>query len=194
MSQNIHASLVRAPEAPSKFSLAVKKLSMPLFLLAFAAYLGISMLGMEVPDSVDFPGPRFFPAMIIFGLLVLGVVDLLSVLNELRKPVEAHEVRNVASFSDGDPADRIHEDNVSRLDIAALIWCIAGFIFFTLTLKYLGWVIGAGILFWCVAHAFGAKKHLSSLVVGLSVGSFAYLAFSLGLGLPLPGGFLEGVL
>ncbi|MDO4898691.1 MAG: tripartite tricarboxylate transporter TctB family protein [Rothia sp. (in: high G+C Gram-positive bacteria)] len=195
MSQNIDIALTQVePQAPSRASWAVKKLSMPLLLLAFAAYLAISMINMDVPDSVDFPGPRFFPAIITFGLLVMSIVELLGALNDLRTPPQAHRTTNRASFSDADPADRTHEDNVNKLDIFALFWCLGGFLLFISTLKILGWVLAAALMFWCVARGFGAKKPLHALVVGLTVSSIAYLIFSQGLGLPLPAGFLEGVL
>lgn len=194
MSTQISVPVARKePQVPSNFSLAVKMLSMPLLLLGFAAFMVISMLGMEVSDNVDFPGPRFFPAVIAGGMIILGLADLAMVLRQLRQPITAHSVQNT-TFRDGDPADEVHEDAVSKLDLFSLVWCLAGFIVFTFALNFLGWILAAGLLFWCVAHAFGAKRHLHSAVVGLTLSSLTYLAFSLGLGLPLPTGFLGGVL
>ena len=69
---------------------------------------------------------------------------------------------------------------------------VGGFLLFSLLLEFLGWVIGAALLFWCVAQGFGAKKPLMSLIVGLTVSSLAYIAFDMALGLSLPSGILGG--
>ena len=46
----------------------IRDLLTPLILLAFATYLTVNLFLIEVTDSTDFPGPRFFPA-IIAGLI-----------------------------------------------------------------------------------------------------------------------------
>ncbi|WP_223286669.1 hypothetical protein [Kocuria atrinae] len=57
----------------------LQALTMPLVLAAFATYLLLGMLMMEVPDSVDFPGPRFFPAIITGVIYVLVVVEVINI-------------------------------------------------------------------------------------------------------------------
>ena len=77
-------------------------------------------------------------------------------------------------------------------DRPALVWTVGGFILFILTLRLLGWVLAAALLFWFVARGFGNRSPLTSLAVGLTVSSLAYIGFDMGLGLNLPSGILGG--
>ena len=71
----------RDPAAPSSSSAEpevrttlIRDLLTPLILLAFATYLTVNLFLIEVTDSTDFPGPRFFPAIIpglIYALTAL---------------------------------------------------------------------------------------------------------------------------
>ena len=54
----------------------------------------------------------------------------------------------------------------------------------------LGWIIGAGLLFWAIARGFGERRHLMSLIVGFTTSSLAYIAFDMLLGMSLPSGIL----
>lgn len=154
----------------------LRALVMPLVLAAFATYLLVGMLVMEVPDSVDFPGPRFFPAIITGVIYVLVVVQIITV------------VRHWSSGTVGDTDDAA----AAAFSWRSLIWVIGGFLAFSLLLEFLGWILGAALLFWCVARGFGSKQPLFSLIVGLTVSSIAYIAFDMALGLSLPSGLLGG--
>lgn len=163
---------VRSPKS------LISALTMPLVLAAFATYLLVGILGMKVPDSVDFPGPRFFPALITAVLYALVVVQVVSV---------------VRDWSRGELENTTDPDVVDHpFSWVSLAWVVGGFLLFALLLEFLGWVIGAALLFWCVAQGFGAKKPLISLIVGLTVSSLAYIAFDMALGLSLPSGILGG--
>ncbi|MDO5368618.1 tripartite tricarboxylate transporter TctB family protein [Kocuria sp.] len=154
----------------------LRALIMPLVLAAFATYLLVGMLVMEVPDSVDFPGPRFFPAIITGVIYVLVAVQVITV------------VRHWSSGTLGDTDDAAP----ATFSWRSLIWVIGGFLAFSLLLEFLGWILGAALLFWCVARGFGSKQPLVSLIVGLTVSSIAYIAFDMALGLSLPSGLLGG--
>ena len=155
----------------------LRALTMPLVLAAFATYLLAGMLLMEVPDSVDFPGPRFFPAIITGVIYVLVVVEIIGVF------------RQWSSGSLGTPSD---DAAPAAFSWRSLAWVIGGFLAFSLLLEFLGWILGAALLFWCVARGFGSKRPLFSLIVGLTVASVAYIAFDMALGLSLPSGLLGG--
>ncbi|MEH3088843.1 MAG: tripartite tricarboxylate transporter TctB family protein [Microbacterium arborescens] len=79
-----------------------------------------------------------------------------------------------------------------RVDVRSLAWVVGAFLGFAFLLDILGWIIAAGLLFWCVARAFGSTKHLGGLVVGLTVSSIAYIGFDMVLGMSLPSGILGG--
>lgn len=170
----------------------IRDLSMPLLILALATFLLVGMLTMNVPETVAFPGPRFFPAIITAVLYVLAIADTIAVLKKHRTPEQLTTVDSAGTYRDGDPAAAVHQDVLTRVDLRSLLWVVGGFLGFTLTLEFLGWVIGAGMLFWCVARGFGAKSPLVALVTGLTVSSLVYIAFDMGLGLNLPSGILGG--
>ncbi|WP_237224802.1 tripartite tricarboxylate transporter TctB family protein [Rothia nasisuis] len=180
------------PSAPHPVNLG-RELLMPAILLALAAYLGYGMLTMDVPDSVTFPGPRFFPLIITLGLVVLTLVDIADIFRRAslyKRQVAASAAETELAYTA--PIMVTAPEPTKALDHRSLAWVTLGFLFFALTLPYTGWVIGAGLLFWCVARGFGATRPLFSLVVGLTVSSFAYIMFDMVLGLSLPSGLLGG--
>ena len=170
-----------------------RELLMPALLLALAAYLSYGMLTMQVPDSVAFPGPRFFPLLITIGLVALTILDIADIFRRAaryRQHTAAQTDQVELAYTA--PIMVSAAEPTKALDHRSLAWVTLGFLFFALTLPYIGWVIGAGLLFWCVARGFGATRPIFSLVVGLTVSSFAYIMFDMILGLSLPSGILGG--
>jgi putative tricarboxylic transport membrane protein len=154
-----------------RFGGLVKNLIMPAVLLAFAAYLGVGIVTMTVPDGTRFPGPGFFPGLIATGLAVFAV---LLIVRALRAP---HQEPS----GDGSGVG---------LDWASFAWIVAGFGGFIALLPVLGWIIGAGLLFWAMARGFGERRYLRSLIIGLTASSLVYIAFDMALGMSLPSGIL----
>jgi putative tricarboxylic transport membrane protein len=167
-----------APDRPTPRTggMLLKELTMPIVLGAFATYLLVNMLLMDVPDSVDFPGPRFFPAIVTAVIYLLVIVQTIT-------SVRHWSAGNLTAES---------EDAAVRFSWGSMLWVVGGFLGFALLLEFLGWIIAAGLLFWCVAQGFGAKKPIVSLISGLTVSSLAYIAFDMALGLSLPSGILGG--
>lgn len=154
-----------------------RALIMPLVLAAFATYLLIGMLTMEVPESAAFPGPRFFPAIIAGVIYFLVALETIGVFRR---------------WSSGTLPTTDPDGAPSHFSWSSLAWVVGGFLVFTLLLEFLGWILGAALLFWCVARGFGSKRPLFSLIVGLTVSSVAYIGFDMALGLSLPSGLLGG--
>ncbi|GAA2516446.1 MAG: tripartite tricarboxylate transporter TctB family protein [Kocuria sp.] len=173
------------------------ELTMPLVFTAFATYLLVGLLSMSVPDSVDFPGPRFFPATVVGVVYGLVVLDVLVILRRRRAAGSAHE-KQAGKAPSGSTAvgaadtTAPGDDAAPRFSWRSFAWVVGGFLVFALLLEFLGWIIGAALLFWCVARGFGAARPLLTLVVGLTVSSLAYIAFDMALGLSLPSGILGG--
>lgn len=166
----------------------LKNLIMPIVLVLFATYLVFGIVTMKVPEGTAFPGPQFFPAIIAGGLTLFAA--LLSVGAVKQKLKTVTEIRTGAVvlpvLEDDEPRPRKRVG----LDWASLTWVVGGFLAFSLLLTTLGWIIAAALLFWCVGRGFGEKRHLKSLIVGLTVGSILYIAFDMLLGLSLPSGVL----
>jgi putative tricarboxylic transport membrane protein len=184
-------------------------LIMPVVLLAFAGYLLVGIVTMRVPEGTAFPGPQFFPGLIAGGMTVFAVLLALGAVRDWRAagvaasaleagPLTADEIRLISSEGydelDGAAVGAASgaDDDGKRVgvDWRSLAWVVGSFLVFALTLKYLGWIIGAGLLFWCIARGFGAKRPVFSLIVGLTISSLTYIAFDMALGMSLPSGVL----
>ena len=200
----------------------LKDLIMPALLVAFATYLLFGIFAMEVPEGTTIPGPAFFPGLITAALYLFAVLLVIGALREHRAAGNAEGLLSgdpvVLSGSAGaagvsgidephDPAVEIVSvdgiENAGGIDAASsakrvgvdwksMAWIVLPFLVFALTLQFLGWVIGAALLFVCVARGFGEKRVLLSTVTGLTVSSFAYIAFDMALGMQLPSGILGG--
>ncbi|WP_017588383.1 tripartite tricarboxylate transporter TctB family protein [Nocardiopsis ganjiahuensis] len=131
-------------------------------------------LTIEAPPNATRPGPGAFPAVV--GVLLLITAACMAVVN----------LRNRAT-GDGTPSLAWFEGRPVLLVLAGLVVHVA-------LLEFLGWLLAGALLFWTVAYAFGARAHLRDATVALSVSAAVQVGFSLGLGLSLPGGFLELVL
>ncbi|MEX5260008.1 tripartite tricarboxylate transporter TctB family protein [Kocuria sp. CPCC 205263] len=150
-------------------------LVVPAVMAAFSTYLLIGILTMEVPEGTDFPGPTFYPLILVVAGYVLAV---LLTLHYLRTPEHPEELsaRTWRTYSDW----------------SAVIWTMGGFLAFALTLEVLGWILAAALLFWAVARGFGSRRALFDISLALGLSSAIYLAFTVGLGLNLPSGILGG--
>lgn len=183
----------------------LKALTMPLLLTAFAAYLVFGIFTMRVPAGAAFPGPQFFPSLIAAGLVLFAVLLTLSAfrdaraeagaaadLEEGRDPVvyAADLTEQDASATDSDVDPAAAPSKAVRVDWRSFAWVVLSFLGFALLLPVLGWIIAAGLLFWCIARGFGNRAPLAPLVVGLRVSSIVYIAFDMVLGMNLPSGVL----
>lgn len=165
----------------------LKAVTMPLIIAAFATYLLVGIFTMRVPDGTDFPGPQFFPAIIVAGLYAFAAVLVVSAVRGLQAAPDSATVDGEAdSGPDG------AQGRTVRVDVRSMAWVVGSFAAFALLLDVLGWVLAAGLLFWCIARGFGSTKPLQSLAVGLTVSALAYIGFDMMLGLPLPSGVLGG--
>ena len=104
-------------------------LVVPLLLAAFSTYLLIGILTMEVPEGTDFPGPKFFPGILMVAGYLLAA---LLVLHYLRSPEHPEEL--------SESTYRTHSD------WSAVIWSVAGLLVFALTIEFLGWILAAAVL------------------------------------------------
>ncbi len=149
-------------------------LIMPAVLAGLSLYLIVGIVGMDA-SGADFPGPRFFPALLAIAGLVLSVLLALDV---LRNP-DVKEDETGRGF-------RWHSDFIS------LAWCVFGFLAFAVLLPTLGWILAGALLFWTVTRAFGSPRPLFDVLVSLGMSSAAYLIFDVGFSLSLPSGLLGG--
>lgn len=147
---------------------------MPVVIAGFSLYILIGVATMDVGDA-DFPGPQFFPTILgVLGLVLAGIITL----GIFRHPEHPE--------NSSDRSWRFHSD------FTALGWTVGGFLAFAVLLPWLGWILAAALLFWCVARGFGSQRPLFDILISLFMSSVAYLGFSVALGLNLPSGILGG--
>lgn len=175
--------------------------------LVIAALITVGIVNMEVPEGVASPGPKFFPIIVVILLYAVGVGLAIEV---LRSPRRTHVAEDPTEISDEMLADIGSLDQTAeirvvapeaqipavshepRIDWKTLAIVVAALVAFILLLPILGWLISSAALFWVVSWAFGSKRPLFDIAVAAIFASLTQLAFSAGLGLPLPAGILEG--
>lgn len=175
---------------------------------ALAVVMTIGTVNMEVPEGVAAPGPKFFPTIVV---ILLYAVSIGLAIEVLRTPDRAHVAEDPTEISDEMLADLGSLDQTSEMRVVApeenapdnaneprIDWKTLGIVVvalvaFILLLPILGWLISSAALFWVVAWAFGSKRPLFDIAVAAIFASITQLAFSAGLGLPLPSGILEGL-
>jgi putative tricarboxylic transport membrane protein len=144
-------------------------------LVAVLGLIGVwGGLTIEAPPNATRPGPGAFPLAV--GALLLVTAVCMAVVN----------LRNRGT-GDGTPS-------LAWFEGRPVLLVLAGLVVHTALLEFLGWLIAGALLFWIVAYAFGARAYLRDAIVALSMSAAVQVGFSLGLGLSLPGGFLEMVL
>lgn len=117
---------------------------------------------------------RIFPVAI--GIAA-AVVALLLVRQRLRAPRHRRTAAAPAA-----PA--------GTSDSRALLWVTAGLGAYLAALPAGGFVVASTVLFASVAVAFGSRKTVRDVAIGLVLSVAVFVVFTRGLGLPLPGGIL----
>lgn len=177
-----------------------------LLLVVLATVLLVGGLTMEVLGESR-PGPQFFPIVIAVMLYIsAAAITFFTIRTPTLPDGEPHPGRGNFSAAMLKELGNAHEEKVRRRyskyseqwatysDWKTVGTIVAAIVLFILILNPLGWVISATMLFFVVVRALGSKNTWVDLGVALLFASIIQLAFNEGLGLPLPPGFLEGLL
>ncbi len=140
--------------------------------LGFSLAAGALQLSASV--GYDRIGPRTAPFGVALGLLVLGGALALSAFRR-RSNADANEVA---------PAP-VRWGALGHLALAGLL--------FLVLVGRVGFILAASLQFWLVARAFTDARPLRDAAVALVLSIVVYAAFSRGLGLALPAGFVESL-
>ncbi len=167
---------------------ASHRASIPLavVVLGVAGYLTHGLLTMEVSASAAPPGPRLFPTIVTIIAYLVGLALLVEGLRSRRRR-DAGDA--VSAPTDSTPAG----DGDEHIRWRGVAVVAASLVAFMVVLTTLGWLLSAALLFAGVAWGLGSDRHLVNLGAGLALSSVIQLAFSGGLGLPLPAGILAGL-
>lgn len=151
------------------------ELAFSLGVVALGLFLVVQTAGIDVSPSYARVGPRVFPWVISFGLILLGL--LLA-----RDAIAGQWVAD-----DSAPG-------ASAFDWHAFLLIGLGLVLHMVLIGRAGFVVASTVLFVCVARGFGSRTWLRDTVIGLVLAFVVYVGFKYGLGLDLPAGVLAGLL
>ena len=135
--------------------------------LALGIFIAVQTSRFEVGPSHAAVGPRLFPFLIATGLIIVGLALLYQ----------------------GFFGHIAHEGGF-ELDWPAVALVAGGLIVQMLLLEPLGWIIATTLLFVAVARAFGSRRPLVDMAIGVVLTGLAFIVFTAGLGLDLPTGLI----
>lgn len=181
---------------PGRAAEIAKELTVPALFTAFAVYLVVGIVTMEVPAGTSFPGPAVFPGLVAAALLLLAALLVVRSVRSARRS-RAGAVADLPESAPATAPDAAREvsdvpvpQRSVRVDWRSMAWVVLSFAAFALLLDVLGWIVGAGLLFLGVAKGLGAPGWLRPLLIGLTVSSISYIAFDMALDLSLPSGII----
>ncbi|GAA2008476.1 tripartite tricarboxylate transporter TctB family protein [Nakamurella flavida] len=189
------------PGVPRTSGLA--ELIVPAILVAVAGFLIVGTVSMQLPPSVQVPGPTFFPIVVIVLLLGMAVLSTVQILRSRRTVAATAELGDANVDMDGEaivetppdvPPGREPWPPRAVSDWRALLTVLGSLVAFIVLLRPAGWIIAAALLFWGVSYALGSRRPIFDISVALVMSSAIQLIFGVALGLNLPAGFLQGVL
>jgi putative tricarboxylic transport membrane protein len=135
--------------------------------LALGLFVAIETTQLRVGPSHATVGPTLFPFLVAGGLLLIGALVLYQ-----------------AFFG------HVAHEGGFQLDFGAVGIISAGLVAQMLLLERLGWIPASTLLFAVVARAFGSRRVLVDVAIGVALTALAFVVFNWGLGLSLPVGSL----
>jgi putative tricarboxylic transport membrane protein len=135
--------------------------------LALGLFVAVETTQLRVGPSHATVGPTLFPYLIAAGLLVIGALVLYQ-----------------AFFG------HVAHEGGLQLDFVAVGLISAGIVAQMLLLEWVGWIPATTLLFATVARAFGSRRLLVDVAIGVALTALAFVVFNWGLGLSLPAGSL----
>jgi len=134
---------------------------------AFAIVLGIAVAvvarGFPGGSIYDVLGPRLLPYLVAGGLVLTGLTILAGAFGRRAAEREA-------------------------LDLFPILWIVAALIIPVVAIRAIGWIPVAALVFALGARAFGSRRVVLDLALGLAFGIVTFVLFNYALGLNLPPG------
>lgn len=138
--------------------------------LLFGVFVAVLTTNIPIGPAYSAVGPRVFPWLVSGALIVVGLLLLIE------------------SLTAAEPAERPEVDwraiGIVGLGLAAQLLLMTG----------AGFIVASTVLFVAVARAFGSRRPLLDIVIGLLLCTVTQIGFTWGLGLRLPAGVLAGFL
>ena len=133
--------------------------------LGLGLFIAVETSQLQVAQSHAAIGPTLFPYLIATGLVVVGGLLFYQ-----------------AFFG------HIAHEGGFQLDWWAVALVSGGLIVQMLLLENIGWIIATTLLFVATTLAFGSRRLVVDVAIGLVLSGLAFVVFNYGLGLGLPTG------
>ena len=176
----------RGPRAAQAGSLLGPRL-VALALLALAAILIVSAIGIARGGGYSVIGPATIPLVVAVGLLVLSAIFALrtTVLPDTDLAVQAAEEGRAT-----------HWPTVALTAVALVGYALAldGFELGPVGVPGLGYIVSTGIFLPLTARILGSRSPIRDVIVGFGIGVVIYFGFTEFLGVRLPAGVLGPLL
>ena len=137
--------------------------------------LAAGAFGIRFGVGYDRIGPRFFPYLVSVGLIFLGSWLAVAALRD----------------KGGSPVNEDQGEFPVPTNWSGLGYLSLALLLNLLLLEQAGFVMASTAQFWLGARAFGSRRPARDAVVAVLLSIVVYLAFTRGLGLPLPSGIFE---
>jgi putative tricarboxylic transport membrane protein len=151
---------------------------MAAFVVLVGGYVLYDARGLEKGFTDQPVQPYALPYVVGAVLVLLGV--LLAVATARGDRPQAEEGEDV--------------DLTAGTDLKTIGLLAAVLVGNVLLIDWLGWAITGGLLFAGTAFALGSRAPVRDLAVGVGLALATWYGFSLGLGIPMPPGVLDGIL
>ena len=156
-------------------------------LLALAAILIVSALGIARGGGYSVIGPATIPLVVAIGLLVLGAVFALRT-----TVIPDTDLGELAAEEDR----ATHWPTVGLTALALVGYALAldGFVLGPVDVPGLGYIVATGIFLPVTARILGSRSPIRDVIVGFGIGIVIYFGFTEFLGVRLPAGILGPLL
>jgi len=176
----------RGPRGDQEGSLLGPRL-LAVALLALAAVLIVSAIGIASGAGYSVIGPATFPLVVAIALLVLGAIFALrtTVLPDTDLAELAAEEERAT-----------HWPTVGLTALALVGYALAldGFALGPVEVPGLGYIVATGIFLPLTARILGSRSPIRDVIVGFGIGIVIYFGFTEFLGVRLPAGILGPML
>ena len=149
-------------------------------ILAFGLFVLFATFQISNRQGFSPSGPRFFPLVVVVGLLVFGALFLLST-----------TLRRDRYLGEKAAAEGVVTDWPTTGMVAAIL------VVYAFLLNPLGYTVATAIFFVAIAYVLGSRgrrKVLRNLVIGVALGVLVFFSFTELLGVRLPKGILDPLL
>ena len=156
-------------------------------LLALAAILIVSAIGIARGGGYSVIGPATIPLVVAVGLLVLGAIFTL-------RTTVLPDTDLATLAADEERATHWPTVGLTALALVAYALALDGFAFGPLDVPGLGYIMATGIFLPVTARILGSRSPIRDVVAGFGIGIVIYFGFTEFLGVRLPAGILGPLL